>query len=97
LGSTTRKIFYFSGILAGTKELKHVLKSVSIALDIFVSTHMFTELIFKMLVFEVIWLFKFLLGHRSRGCVLVGTIIVFVMMYDATFVGVSWPSVACST
>jgi hypothetical protein len=29
--------------------------------------------------------------------VLVGTIIVFVMMYDATFVGVSWPSVACST
>ena len=71
---------YLSGIFACTKELKGVSKSVSMALGLFVGTHMFTELIFKMLIIEVFWLLKFQLGHRRRGCIFVGNSIVFVMM-----------------
>lgn len=71
---------YLSRIFACTKELKRMSKSVSMALSIFVSTRMFTDLIFKMLVIEVFWLLKFLFGYRSRGCVFVGNSIVFVMM-----------------
>jgi|688.fasta_scaffold515205_1 hypothetical protein len=67
---------HFSSILSCTKEIKSVLKSVSVTLSILVGTCMLTDIIFKSLIVKVIWLLEFLFRHRSRRCVFAGSSIV---------------------